>query len=95
MSQFQAMAATVGTDSYLWHLRMEHLNMKDINKLSKLATEVNISPLKESFTSITSLEIKQFRQPFPSSGSRAQNLLELIHTGLCGPLKGQDTYNFC
>lgn len=86
-TEMQAMTAKSDDDIYLWHQRMGHLNFTDINKIPNCAEGVKLSPQKQNCVCITCLEGKQTRLPFPSEGSHAKELLELIHSDVCGPMK--------
>lgn len=81
------MSTNERNDGYLWHQRMAHLNFEDLNKLSD-CTGVKIEN-KDKGVCISCLEGKQPRNPFPSEGSRAKGLLELIHSDVCGPMEVQ------
>lgn len=81
------MSTTKNNDAYLWHQRMAHLNFEDLNKLSE-STGVKIEN-KDKVVCISCLEGKQSRNSFPSEGSRAKGMLELIHSDVCGPMEVQ------
>ena len=75
--------------SWLWNLRLDHINFRSLELLSK-------RKMVNSFPSINHpdqlcegcLLGKQFRKSFPQeSHSKAQEPLELIHTNVCGPIK--------
>lgn len=75
-------------DIETWHRRMAHLNMADVYKLSKCTEGINISTKNtENSVCIPCCEGKQTRLPFPHSGSRANGLLEIVHSDLCGPME--------
>lgn len=74
-------------DLNTWHRRMGHLNIADVKKLEKCAEGVNISNTKESTSCLPCFEAKQTRLPFPHSGSRADTLLEIVHSDVCGPME--------
>ena len=72
----------------LWHLRLGHINLRRIQRLvvdgplSSLAVEP--FPVCESC-----LEGKMTNRPFKAKGNRAKEVLELVHTDLCGPMNIQ------
>jgi hypothetical protein len=71
--------------TYMWHLRLDHINIDMINRL------VRDEPLKlskvESYPICEPcLQGKMTKNPFTRKGVRATNVLELIHTDVCGPL---------
>ena len=71
--------------TYLWHLRLGHINLKRINRLVKDgplgSLEVEELPICESC-----LEGKMTKRPFLAKGHRAKEVLELVHSDVCGPL---------
>lgn len=77
-------------NKYLWHLRMAHLNISDLNKLSSCAEGVTLTGGEENdITCIQCSEGKQSRLPFSNLGTRATQPLELIHSDLCGPMENK------
>jgi transposase InsO family protein len=83
----QAMPAVTENDTYLWHQRMGHLNFSDMDKIPSCTTGVKLSPSNQNITCVSCIQGKQTRQPFPSEGSRATELLEVIHSDVCGPMQ--------
>ena len=75
-------------DAYLWHLRLGHLNSNEIQRLIK---DGLLEPLDfDEFPVCEScLEGKMTKRPFNAKGRRAQELLELVHTDVCGPMSTQ------
>ncbi|KAG6438793.1 hypothetical protein O3G_MSEX000229 [Manduca sexta] len=96
----QLLAATVTTSSTIWHRRLGHINANDLNKMKNgLVEGMSFQdkmdrPDKSNCT--VCCEGKQARLPFPLSASKSQEVLELIHTDLCGPMEnkslGHNTY---
>lgn len=86
-SKIFAMSAKAESLTHLWHQRLGHLNYNDVHKLPNCTTGVQLSSQKEKYVCISCLEGKQTRQSFPSNGSRASGLLELVHTDVCGPIQ--------
>ncbi|KAJ8737027.1 hypothetical protein PYW07_000298 [Mythimna separata] len=73
-----------------WHRRLGHINSTDLNKLKNGAVEgvsfdEKCGPNKASCT--ICCEGKQTRLPFPQSVSKSHEVLELIHTDICGPME--------
>lgn len=79
--------AYVATDLTTWHKRMAHLNIADVKRLPLCTEGVTISDKEVNTVCIPCCEAKQTRLPFPHSGSRANGLLDIIHTDLCGPME--------
>ena len=69
----------------LLHLRLGHINLDRIHRpvtsghLSSL--EVEALPVREPC-----LEGKMTMRPFKAKGNRVKEVLELVHTDLCGPM---------
>lgn len=74
--------------TYLWHCRLGHIGEKRIYKLHK---EGYLDKYDyESYSTCEScLKGKMTKSPFTGSGERASELLGLIHTDVCGPMKIQ------
>jgi hypothetical protein len=75
-------------EAYLWHLRLGHINP---NRIQRLIKDGLLEPLDlESLLVCEScLEGKMTKRPFTTKGYRANNVLELIHTDVCGPMNVQ------
>ena len=76
------------SDAYLWHLCLGHINS---NKIQRLIKDVLLEPLDfDKFPVCEScLEGKMTIRPFNAKGRRAQELLELVHSDVCGPMSIQ------
>ncbi|RVW98285.1 Retrovirus-related Pol polyprotein from transposon TNT 1-94 [Vitis vinifera] len=74
--------------TYLWHLRLGHINLDRISLLVKdgLLSSLKVEALP---TCESCLEGKMTKRPFPLKGNRASDVLELIHSDLCGPMSVQ------
>ena len=75
-------------NTYLWHLRLGHINLDRINRL------VNDGPLRELNVGTlpvceSCLEGKMTKRSFSGKGNRAQKPLKLIHSDVCGPMSTQ------
>ena len=75
-------------EAYLWHLCLGHINSNRIQRLIKDGLleplDFNEFPVCESC-----LESKMTKRPFNAKGRKAQELLELVHTDVCGPMSTQ------
>ena len=71
--------------TYLWHLRLGHIDLKRISRLVQNGTlsslELEALPVCKSC-----LEGKMTRQAFMAKGYRAKEQLELVHYDLCEPM---------
>ena len=75
-------------EAYLWHLHLGHINS---NKIQRLIKDGLLEPMDfDGFLVCEScLEGKMTKRPFNAKGRRAQELLELVHTDVCGPMSTQ------
>ncbi|GKA13373.1 retrotransposon protein, putative, ty1-copia subclass [Tanacetum coccineum] len=72
--------------TYLWHCRLAHISKKRIEKLQQEG--LLKSTYDESFDQCVScLSGKMTRKSFPHRPERATDLLGIIHTDVCGPLR--------
>ncbi|GJR51821.1 retrotransposon protein, putative, ty1-copia subclass [Tanacetum coccineum] len=72
--------------TYLWHCRLAHISKKRIEKLQQEGLLKSTDD--ESFNQCVScLSGKMTRKSFPHRPERATDLLGIIHTDVCGPLR--------
>ena len=73
------------SDAYLWHLHLSHINS---NRIQRLIKDGLLEPLDfDDFPVCEScLKGKIIKQHFNAKGRRAQDLLELVHSDVCGPM---------
>lgn len=75
-------------NSWLWHLRLGHVNFQTMSLMSRNKMVQGLPDLvcpKETCNGC--LLSKQARRPFPSkAGFAATRCLELIHGDICGPI---------
>ena len=75
-------------NTYLWHLRLGHINLDRTNRLVKddplRKLNVGTLPVCESC-----LEGKMTKRPFSAKGERSKEPLQLVHSDVCGPLSVQ------
>ena len=71
--------------TYLWHLRLGHISLDRIRRLARDGPldlhEVESMPRCESC-----LEGKMTKRPFGSKRKRVEEVLELVHSDVCGPM---------
>ncbi|KAJ9566176.1 hypothetical protein OSB04_002142 [Centaurea solstitialis] len=70
--------------TYLWHCRLGHINKKRVELLLKGGFLGNFD-YKPFDNCESCLSGKMTKQPFNSENERATDLLEIIHTDVCGP----------
>ena len=73
------------SDAYLLHLCLSHINS---NRIQRLIKDGLLEPMKfdESPVYESCLKGKMTKRPFNAKGRRAHDLLELIHSDVCGPM---------
>ncbi|GKF00973.1 retrotransposon protein, putative, ty1-copia subclass, partial [Tanacetum coccineum] len=72
--------------TYLWHCHLAHINKKHIKKLQQEGLLKSTDD--ESFDQCVScLSGKMTRKSFPHRPERVTDLLGIIHTDVCGPLR--------
>lgn len=69
-------------DSVLWHRRLAHINFNALKSLLNIRVKPDIQ-------CVVCKQGKQARLPFSDSGTRANQLLEIIHSDVCGPMSVQ------
>jgi transposase InsO family protein len=78
------------TDNYmLWHCRLGHPSPNKLNEIAKAHTGTVLKNLKpiENFTCDGCLAGKQSQRIYPSSSSKAEQVLDLVHSDVCGPFR--------
>lgn len=69
----------------MWHRKLGHLNYNDVLKVTQCSlTSSEKAAIPKCKVCI---EAKQPRLPFKSCGNRSKNVLDLIHSDLCGPME--------
>ena len=83
------------SDSYLWHCRLGHINKNRINRLIGEGL-LDISDCESLPTCESCLLGKMTKLPFTGKGERANGVLSLIHTDVCGPMStsARGGYNY-
>ena len=77
----------VSCDCKLWHKRLAHLNSDSMKRLRDcLVTGIQFSDAPPS-SCISCVKGKQFRFPFKSSKSKSNDILELVHSDISGPME--------
>ena len=73
------------SESYLWHSRLGHVNKNRIDRLIKECV-LKIDDCESLPTCESYLLGKITKSPFKEKGKRANDVLGLIHTNVCGPM---------
>lgn len=76
-------------DLIKWHCRLGHINIKDLVESIKNGNirGLNVCNIPKNFVCEICALNKLTRAPFPKKSSRVANLLEVVHSDLCGPIK--------
>jgi transposase InsO family protein len=84
-----ALRADLVDDSWLWHRRFGHLNFQSLKLLQQQDLVYGLPSIHEKGDVCEGCALgKHHRQPFPKGGAwRAKEVLELVHTDVCGPMK--------
>ena len=79
----------VSNETYLWHLRLCHINSNKIQDLvkSRILSFLIFEPIS---VCESCLESKMKKRSFKVKGNRATVQLELVHIDVCGPMTIQD-----
>lgn len=72
------MSATADDNVNLWHRRLGHMSVSNIHFLKNASNG--------KLNCVVCAEGKHARTPFPSNGSRANDLLDVVHSDVCGPM---------
>lgn len=71
----------------LWHRRMGHVGVENLKKLkSGIVNGVDFALKDFDNPCIICLKGKQSRSAFKNIGTRATEILEFVHSDLCGPM---------
>lgn len=81
-----ALLTQVQADFYLWHRRLGHMNIGNMKILRNMSTGVQFKDIHDE-TCATCVKGKHHRLPFKHKGERATEILQLVHSDLCGPME--------
>lgn len=74
----------------LWHNRYGHLNYKSLCDAKKMVRGIEKVNFAKEEKCLTCMKAKVCAQPYPqASTTRAENVLDVVHTDLCGPFEKQ------
>ena len=75
--------------TYLWHCRLGHIGVKRMKKLHADGLLESIDACKPCLMG------KMTKTPFSGTMERATDLLEIIHTDICGPMSVEARGGYC
>lgn len=72
-----------------WHRRLGHLSGKDLSNIQRdnIVDGLGSVKLRDEFECTVCVKGKMTRTPFPRKSERSTNLLEIIHSDVCGPMR--------
>ena len=75
----------------LWHKRLGHLNERDVKRVvrEKKALGIELDPNQKLGVCESCIKGKFVQTSFPKKLSRQAEILEIVHTDLCGPMRTQ------
>jgi hypothetical protein len=82
----QALAHDVTSSSELWHIRLGHLHYKSLPDLQNMVCGMPSISLSKNEICKGCMLGKNIKKAFPSSDNRAQGILDLVHSDVCGPM---------
>lgn len=83
---FTAQSTAVPIESNIWHRRLGHVAMDKLNRMQHVAHGINVNNCKVNERCITCAKGKQTRSSFIRKTEKSSNLLEIVHSDLCGPM---------
>lgn len=85
----ECLVAAVTTSDLTWHRRLGHLNSDSLRKTKNAVEGMSYdeNSIISKSTCKTCCEGKQCRLPFTSSDTRSTELLNVVHSDLCGPME--------
>lgn len=75
-----------GDNIALWHKRMGHLSLSGLKQLKCDDIDMKLISKISNFNCITCAKGKHCREKFVDSTNHAKQILELIHSDVCGPM---------
>ena len=93
LGDFSCLIAQV-EESWLWHIRVCHVNFDNMVKINKFQKVRGISCLKKPDVGLCkNCQIgKMGKTSFKSKNYQSEDILEIVHTNLCGPI-GVESYS--
>ncbi|GBP23617.1 Retrovirus-related Pol polyprotein from transposon TNT 1-94 [Eumeta japonica] len=83
------LSAAAVVSNEMWHRRLGHVNSTYLNKMQNAVEGLSIEEEADISKSscVTYCKGKQSRLLFPSNGNRCTQLLNVVHTDVCGPME--------
>lgn len=90
VDETKCFTSKIETNGLEWHRRLGHVNFSDMMKMNEgIVNGIDFKNCNETDIKncITCKEGKQTRKSFSRSVNRCENILDLIHSDLCGPME--------
>lgn len=73
----------------IWHRKMGHLNYRDLMKCHRDGTVrgMKLEKCHEIITCTICAQGKMTKAPFPKRSERSSDILEIVHSDVCGPMR--------
>jgi hypothetical protein len=81
-----AMTHAIENSCELWHRRLAHINYKTLPYICKAVTGLPELKVDQEGICNGCAQGKNIKNPFPKRDSKAEGVLELIHSDVCGPM---------
>ena len=81
-----AMLHDITSPCELWHRRLTHLNYKALPHVRKAVTGIPYMKIDHEGVYKGCAEGKNTKNLFPKSNTKTEEILELIHSNVCGPM---------
>lgn len=85
-TSLQALSVASTDPCELWHRRLGHLNFQTLSSMFNLVVGLPNLPLKHEGVCKGCALGKNIKTTFNNSESKTKEILEIIHTDLCGPM---------
>ena len=70
----------------LWHRRLVHLNYRALPAVKNIVTDIPVLQLDHDGTCRECVLGKNAKKSFPDSESKSKEILDRVHSDLCGPM---------
>jgi hypothetical protein len=82
----EALTHSIENPCELWHRRLAHINYKALPCVSKAIKGLREFKVDHEGVCNGCAQGKNIKNPFPKRDSKAEGVLELIHSDVCGPM---------
>jgi hypothetical protein len=82
----QALAHDATSSNELWHRRLGHIHYKARPDLQNMVCGMPSISLSKNEICKGCMLGKNLNKAFPSSDNKAQGILDLVHSDVCGPM---------